>query len=339
MRILILGGDGYLGWPTAMHFAARGHDVRVIDNYLRRRLAAETQSEPLVRHEELPERCGRFAALTGKRIAHDIFDCGDGKALLRVFAAFMPDAVVHYAEQPSAPYSMKGYDEALLTFENNLRVTFNLIWAVKRASPRCHIVKLGTMGEYGTPDIDIEEGYLDLMHKGRQERVLFPRQAASLYHTTKIHDTDLLSFYARTDGLAVTDLMQGPVYGFSTDEADRDEALRPHLHYDDIFGTVIHRFVVQAVAGVPLTVYGRGGQLRGYLDLRDTLQCVELAIRNPAKPGPPRIFNQFTEIFSVRDLAARVKQVGDRLGLDVTIRSIPNPRQEKDEHYYRPDIR
>jgi UDP-sulfoquinovose synthase len=338
MRILILGGDGYLGWPTAMNFAAKDHEILVIDNYLRRRLAAETDSLPLVRYDELPARCDRFAALTGKRIAHRILDGSDGEALAHAVAEFAPDTVIHYAEQPSAPYSMMGRDQAHLTLRNNLFVTFNIIWAVKRFAPKCRIVKLGTMGEYGTPNIDIEEGWIELTHKGRKERVLYPRQGGSLYHTSKIHDTDLLAFYARTDGIAVTDLMQGPVYGISTDETALDDALRPHFHYDDIFGTVINRFVTQAVAGVPLTVYGKGGQSRGYLDIRDTLQCVELAAFNPAKLGEMRIFNQFTEIFSVRELAERVKRIGDQFGLDVAIRSVPNPRKESEEHYYKPGI-
>jgi UDP-sulfoquinovose synthase len=336
MRIVILGGDGYLGWPTAMHFAARGDDVLVLDNYLRRGLARATGSEPLIATEELPARCGRFAALTGKRIAHRLIDCADGDALTGVFAEFRPEVAVHYAEQPSAPYSMKGHDEARLTLRNNLATTFELIWAVKRAAPECHIVKLGSMGEYGTPNIDIEEGWIEIAHKGRTERFLFPRAGGSLYHTSKIFDTDLLAHEARTGGLRVTDLMQGPVYGHCSDEAGDDEALYPHFHYDDFFGTVINRFVVQAVAGMPLTVYGKGGQQRGYLDLRDTLQCVALAADNPPPPGKLRVFNQFTEIFAVRDLAERVRQVGRDLGLEVAIRSLANPRPEPDEHYYRP---
>ena len=336
MRIVILGGDGYLGWPAAMHFAARGDEVLAIDNYLRRRLARETGSEALLATEELPARCDRFAALTGKRIAHRVVDCGDSGALTRIFEAFQPEAAVHFAEQPSAPYSMKGHDEARLTLRNNLATTFELIWAVKRAAPQCHIVKLGSMGEYGTPEIDIEEGWIEIAHKGRADRFLFPRAGGTLYHTSKIFDTDLLHFETRTNGLRVTDLMQGPVYGHCSDEAQGDEALFPHLHYDDIFGTVINRFVAQAAAGIPLTVYGKGGQRRGYLDLRDTLQCVALVADNPPPPGKMRILNQFTEIFSVRELAERVTAVARGLGCDVAIRSLPNPRQERDEHYYRP---
>jgi UDP-sulfoquinovose synthase len=231
---------------------------------------------------------------------------------------------------------MMGYDQARLTLDNNLQATFNVVWAAIRQAPRCHIVKLGTMGEYGTPNIDIEEGWIEIDHKGRKDKFLFPRQAGTLYHTTKVLDTDLLWFYVRLYGLAVSDLMQGPVYGLSTPEADLDERLMPNFHYDDIFGTVVNRFLVQAVARVPLTVYGKGGQTRGYLNLNDTLQCVSLAVEKPASPGELRVLNQFTEPFSVNDIAERVRTVGNRMGLDVRVESIPNPRKEKEEHYYNP---
>ena len=192
------------------------------------------------------------------------------------------------------------------------------------------------MGEYGTPNIDIEEGWLEIEHKGRKDKFLFPRAAGSLYHTTKVLDTDLLWFYVRTFGIRVTDLMQGPVYGLSTDESDMDNRLLPNFHYDDIFGTVVNRFLVQAVAGVPLTVYGKGGQVRGYLNLRDTLQCVELAMTKPAQKGELRILNQFTETFSVNQLAEKVQQVGNQMKLNVAIKAIDNPRKEKEDHYYNP---
>lgn len=336
MRVLILGGDGYLGWPTAMDFAAAGHEVATVDNYLRRLIAEKTDSEPLIPTPTLSGRARRFEALTGKKIEVHIGNLADPDVMFDIVRRFKPDTIVHYAEQPSAPYSMRGFAEARETFQNNLDVTFNVIWAVKDLVPDAHIVKLGTMGEYGTPDIDIEEGWIEIEHKGRKDKFLFPRAAGSLYHTTKVIDTDLLWFYIRTYGLRVTDLMQGPVYGLSTDEADLDPALVPNFHYDDIFGTVVNRFLVQAVAGIPLTVYGGGGQTRGYLNLRDTLQCVRLAAENPADKGELRIFNQLTETFTVNELAEQVKRVGDAMGLNVEIRSIPNPRKEKEEHYYNP---
>jgi UDP-sulfoquinovose synthase len=335
MRVMILGGDGYLGWPTAMAFLAKGHEVCVIDNYLRRTLARQTASQPLLDNPDLDQRTAIFHAHTGKQAQVVIGDCMDIQVLERAFQDFAPQAVIHYAEQPSAPYSMKGFEEARLTLDNNLGTTFNLIWTVIRHAPQCHIVKLGTMGEYGTPDIDIEEGWLEVEHKGRKQKFLYPRQAGSLYHTTKVLDTDLLWFYVRTHDLAVTDLMQGPVYGIGTDEADLDERLLPHFHYDDIFGTVLNRFLVQAVAGIPLTVYGKGGQTRGYLNLRDTLQCVELAVRHPAAAGELRILNQFTEQFTVNQLAGMVQRAGVKMGLGVAIEAIPNPRKEMEDHYYR----
>lgn len=336
MRILILGGDGYLGWPTAMHFAARGHDVMAVDNYLRRLIATQTNSEALVQNPNLQERAKTFEEVSGKSIAVRIGDCTDFGFLDQLVQEFTPDAIVHYAEQPSAPYSMLGPREAGLTLNNNLNATFNLIWAVMRQVPECHIVKLGTMGEYGTPNIDIEEGWIDIEHKGRKDRFLFPRAAGSLYHTTKVLDTDLLWFYVRTFGLRVTDLMQGPVYGLSTEEADLDPGLAPNFHYDDIFGTAVNRFLVQAVEGVPLTVYGTGGQTRGYLNLKDSMQCVELAVLNPCGAGELRILNQFTETFSVNELADRVTRAGKNIGLTVRTESIENPRKEAEEHYYNP---
>ena len=336
MRILILGGDGYLGWPTAMHFAARRHEVLAVDNYLRRTIAQQTRSEALMANPNLNTRAELFAAASGHDIQVEIGDCADFRFLEDIVARFSPEAIIHYAEQPSAPYSMMGFAEAQRTLNNNLNATFNVIWAVLTRAPQCHIVKLGTMGEYGTPNIDIEEGWIQIEHKGRKDKFLYPRQAGSLYHTTKVLDTDLLWFYVRTYGIRVTDLMQGPVYGLSTEGADLDDRLLPNFHYDDIFGTLVNRFLVQAVAGIPLTVYGKGGQVRGYLNLKDTLQCVTLAVEKPAASGELRILNQFTELFSVNQLAERVQHVGSQMGFDVQVRAIENPRKEKEEHYYNP---
>lgn len=319
-----------------MHFAAQGHEVRIVDNYLRRAIAQETDSGALIEGDRLPARTALFERHFGRKIDFDELDLMDSAAVFDLFEKFSPDVVVHYAEQPSAPYSMKDFDSAHLTLTNNLGVTFNIIWAVKEKCPECHIVKLGTMGEYGTPDIDIEEGWIDIRHKGREHRFLFPRQAGSLYHTTKVLDTDLLWFYVRTYGLRVTDLMQGPVYGLDTAESLADEGLLPNFHYDDIFGTVVNRFLVQAVAGVPLTVYGKGGQTRGYLNLKDTLQCVDLAAAHPAGPGELRIFNQVTQTFTVNELAEIIERVGKGMGLSVTIKRIDNPRKEAEDHYYNP---
>ena len=336
MKILVLGADGYLGWPTCMHFSSMGHEVTGVDNYARRRAAMELDCEALVPNPNLCERARIWEEVSGKKVNVRIGDITDYGFLKSVFRESMPDAVVHYAEQPSAPYSMINHGAALYTLKNNLSGTLNLAYAVKEVVPDCHIRKLGTMGEYGTPNIDIEEGWIEIERNGRKEKFLFPRQAGSLYHTTKVQDTDLLWFYVRTWKLRVTDLMQGPVYGMSTAEVDLDERLLPNFHYDEIFGTVLNRFVVQAVVGRPLTVYGKGGQTRGYLNLRDTMSCVYLSAMNPAWGGELRVFNQMTETFSVMQLAQRIKDEGSKLGYNVSIEHIENPRVEKEEHYYNP---
>jgi UDP-sulfoquinovose synthase len=319
-----------------MAFLSKGHEVCIVDNYLRRTIARETDSEPLIAAPLLPQRAALFKKISGRSPQVLIGDCCDNEFLTSTVRDFAPDAIVHFAEQPSAPYSMMGYREAHTTLSNNLMATFNVIWAVLTHAPDCHIIKLGTMGEYGTPNIDIEEGWIEIDHKGRRDKFLFPRQAGSLYHTTKVLDTDLLWFYVRIHRLRVTDLMQGPVYGMSTDEADQHQDLLPNFHYDDIFGTVLNRFLVQAVAGVPLTVYGKGGQTRGYINLRDTLKCIAIAASTPPAKGELRILNQFTETFSINDLAYRVQRAGRVMGLNVDIRHLDNPRQEREEHYYNP---
>lgn len=335
-KVLILGGDGYLGWPTAMHLASNGFDVTVVDNYYRRHLAKRTDSLSLFDTPDLVSRCDHFYKRTGFNINYEIGNLADPEFTFQVVKEHTPETIIHYAEQPSAPYSMKGFSEAHDTFNNNLNVTFNCIWAIKDICPNAHLIKLGTMGEYGTPNIDIEEGWLTIEHNGRSDRFLYPRAAGSLYHTTKVLDTDLLWFYVRTYGLRVTDLMQGPVYGLLTEEANSEIKLFPSFQYDDIFGTVVNRFLVQAVVGTPLTVYGKGGQTRGYLNLKDTLQCVKIAAETPANSGELRVFNQITETFSVLELAEKVVSAAKQFGLKVDIEAIPNPRKELEEHYYNP---
>ncbi len=284
----------------------------------------------------LIERARIWQEQTGKEIKVHIGDLLDWDFVTQVFTASEPDTIIHYAEQPSAPYSMLDRHAATLTINNNIGVTANVIFAVREFCPQAHIVKLGTMGEYGTPNIDIEEGWLNITHNERSHKFLYPRQAGSLYHTTKVMDTDLLWYYVRMWDLRVTDLMQGPVYGIFTEESRTDERLLPFFSYDELFGTVLNRFVVQAVAGYPLTVYGKGGQTRGYLNILDTLNCVRLSLENPADKGELRIFNQFTETFSVNDLAERVERVGKQLELDVKVQHLENPRKELEEHYYNP---
>lgn len=336
MRVLILGADGYLGWPTCMYFSRRGHEVVGVDNYFRRNAAMELDCEALVPTPNLTQRAKIWEEVTGKKIHIRIGDVSDYHFLKAVVESHRPDTIIHYAEQPSAPYSMMDREKAAFTVSNNLLSTLNVAYAVKEVVPDCHIVKLGTMGEYGTPDIDIEEGWIEIEHRGRRDRFLFPRQASSLYHTTKIQDTDMLWFYVRTWGIRVTDLMQGPVYGVSTEEADIDRPLMLNFHYDEIFGTVLNRFIVQAVTGLPLTVYGKGSQIRGYLNIKDTMQCVYLSAGQPAGQGELRVFNQVTETFSVNELADKVRAAGKKLGYNVDVRSVENPRIEKEQHYYNP---
>jgi UDP-sulfoquinovose synthase len=348
-NILILGGDGYLGWPTAMYFSQRGYQVTVVDNYLRRNNCQDWDVPMLFPVPNLVERAKIWHELTGKEIKVVIGDLADPEVMRSLFDgrveyrwavdfAFtgIPETVVHYAEQPSAPFSMISYQQANSTIQNNLLVTNNLMFAVRDFSPETHIIKLGTMGEYGTPNIDIEEGWLEIEHKGRKGKFLFPRAAGSIYHTTKVMDTDLLWFGVRIWGLKVTDLMQGPVYGIETEESAIDERLQAFFNYDEIFGTIVNRFITQAVIGYPLTVYGKGGQTRGYLNIKDTLQCVHQSEQTPAQQGELRIFNQIMETFSANELAEKTARVGKSLGYDVQVDHLDNPRKEAEEHYYNP---
>ncbi len=334
MRILILGGDGYLGWPNALHLSQRGHEVGVVDNFSRRAWDNELGAESLVPIHSLQERVAVWEAVSGKRIAVFIGDLNDYTFLEPVIRDFKPEAIVHYGEQRSAPYSMIDRRHAVFTQVNNIAGTLNVAYAIAEHVPDCHLVKLGTMGEYGTPNIDIEEGFITIEYKGRTDTVPYPKQPGSFYHLSKVHDSHNLMFCCKIWGLRATDLNQGVVYGVDTDEMKVDERLRTRFDYDGVFGTVLNRFLVQAVAGVPLTVYGKGGQTRGFLDIRDTLACVELAILNPPEQGQFRVFNQFTEQFSVMDLALNVQETARECGLDVTIDNIDNPRVEREQHYY-----
>src|SRR5215470_1312475 len=331
MRVMILGGDGYLGWPTAMAFASAGHDVCAVDNYLRRTIARETNSEALMANPLLPERAGLFERLTGRRMEIAVGDCCDFAFLSDLLRTFQPEAVVHYAEQPSAPYSMIGYEEARTTLANNLMATFNVIWAVLEQAPACHIVKLGTMGEYGEPNIDIEEGWIEIEHKGRKDRVLFPKRPGSYYHLSKVHDSHNIEFACRIWGLRATDLNQGIVYGQQTPETSRDDRLATRYDYDAVFGTVLNRFVIQSVLGEPLTIYGSGSQVRGIIEIRDTVSCLELACENPAERGEFRVFNQMTQSLSITQMAETIARVSPE---KVTIEHLANPRVEEEGHHY-----
>lgn len=334
MRVLILGGDGYLGWPTALYLARKGHQVAVVDNMARRGYDNELGAESLVPLVSLQERVAIWEAISGQKIALHVGDITDYTFLEPVVKGFQPEAIIHYGEQRAAPYSMIDRRHAVYTQVNNIVGNLNVLYAMADHSPSCHLIKLGTMGEYGTPNIDIEEGFLTITHKGRTDTLPFPKQPGSFYHLSKVHDSHNIQFCCRVWGLRATDLNQGVVYGVDTEELKLDERLRTRFDYDGVFGTVLNRFLVQAVAGVPLTVYGAGGQTRGFLDIRDTLACVELAMLNPPAGGEFRVFNQFTEQFSVLDLAKAVQETGRELGLEVQIEHLPNPRVEKEAHYY-----
>jgi len=337
MRILILGGDGYLGWPTAMRFSSRGHDVHVVDNYLRRSAHREAGTDSLTPiAPDLHARVAAWHEVTGRTITVTEGDLNDWETVETVFRDVQPQAVVHYGEMPSAPYSMKDRAHAVFTQTNNVVGTLNVLWAIRDLAPDCHLVKLGTMGEYGTPNIDIEEGYLQIVHNGRTDYLPFPKLPGSMYHLSKVHDSHNIHFACRVWGLRATDLNQGVVYGIQTDETRLDDRLLTRFDYDDVFGTALNRFCLQAVIGHPLTVYGKGGQTRGYLNIVDTLRCIELAVTHPAQAGEFRVFNQFTESFSVLDLAELVQKAGAEVGLDVAIGAVNNPRIEQEEHYYNP---
>ena len=336
MRVLVLGGDGYLGWPTAMYLSARGHDVAACDNMMKRYWEAEVGVSPLEVVPTLHARIRKWKEVSNNQIKLFVGDIArNARFVYQMMEQFKPDAVVHYAEQPSAPFSMIDRDKCVETQFNNVTGTLNVLFAVRSIVPDCHIVKLGTMGEYGTPNIDIEEGWLEVEHNGRRDRMLFPKKPGSFYHLTKVHDSHNLEFACRVWGVRVTDLNQGIVYGVDTDEIAMHPDLRTSFHYDAVFGTVLNRFVVQAICDIPLTIYGQGGQTRGFLNIRDTLRCVELALNNIAESGEFRVFNQFTEQFSVNELSEKVSRVGKARGLDVTIAQLDNPRVEMESHYYK----
>jgi len=334
MKIAVLGGDGYCGWATALYLSQRGHSVAIVDNFLRRLWDHELGAQTLTPIRPLTDRVRVWQNLTGKTIELFVGDVADYDFLASAFKSFEPEAVVHFAEQRSAPYSMIDRKHAVFTQVNNVVGTLNVLFGIREFLPDCHLIKLGTMGEYGTPNIDIEEGYIAIEHNGRKDVVPFPKQPGSFYHLSKVHDSHNMMFACKIWGIRATDLNQGVVYGTMTDEAALDEALINRFDYDDVFGTVLNRFCVQAAIGQPLTVYGKGGQTRGFLDIRDTVRCVEIACHNPAARGECRVYNQFTEQFSILELAHLVESAARKLGVAVEIDHLPDPRVEAEQHYY-----
>jgi UDP-sulfoquinovose synthase len=332
MRIMVLGGDGYLGWPTALYLSSRGHQVSVLDSSVRRHYDEELGSGSLVPIASLKTRVKVWERVSGERLRVFHGDLCDADFTYDAIRAFRPEAVVHFAEQRAAPYSMIDRKHAVYTQTNNVVGTLNLMYAIGEIDRDIQIVKLGTMGEYGQPNIDIEEGWLEVEHKGRKDRVLYPKKPGSFYHLSKVHDSHNLEFGCRIWGLRVTDLNQGVVYGQETEQTVLDPQLATRLDYDAVFGTVLNRFAIQAVLGQPLTVYGGGSQTRAFLDIRDTVECVRLACENPAEAGEFRVFNQATEQFSLDELA---KLVANSYPGGVEVEHIDNPRVELENHYYQ----
>lgn len=334
MKVLVIGGDGYCGWATALYLSNRGHEVGILDSLVRRHWDNELCIDTLTPIAPIKQRLQRWKDLTNKQIDLFIGDITNYEFLNKSMEQFQPDAIVHFGEQRSAPFSMIDREHAVLTQVNNVVGTLNLLYIMKEKFPDCHLVKLGTMGEYGTPNIDIEEGYITIEHNGRKDTLPYPKQPGSMYHLSKVHDSHNIHFACRIWGLRATDLNQGIVYGVLTEETGMDEMLINRLDYDGVFGTALNRFCIQAAIGHPLTVYGKGGQTRGFLDIRDTVRCVELAIETPANPGEFRVFNQFTELFGVGEIANLVQKAGSAMGLKVEVQSYDNPRIEKEEHYF-----
>ncbi|MBR8839785.1 MAG: NAD-dependent epimerase/dehydratase family protein [Stigonema ocellatum SAG 48.90 = DSM 106950] len=334
MKVLVIGGDGYCGWATALYLSKQGYEVGILDSLVRRHWDNELGVETLTPIVSIQQRLQRWKDLTGKSIDLFIGDITNYEFLKGALHKFEPEAIVHFGEQRSAPFSMIDREHAVLTQVNNVVGTLNLLYAMREDFPDCHLVKLGTMGEYGTPNIDIEEGYITIEHNGRKDTLPYPKQPGSMYHLSKVHDSHNIHFACRIWGLRATDLNQGVVYGVLTEETGMDELLINRLDYDGVFGTALNRFCIQAAIGHPLTVYGKGGQTRGFLDIRDTVRCVEIAIAHRAQQGEFRVFNQFTEQFSVGDLAIMVNKAGTAMGLNVEINHLNNPRVEKEEHYF-----
>jgi UDP-sulfoquinovose synthase len=334
MKVLVIGGDGYCGWATALYLSKQGYEVGIVDNLIRRHWDQELGVDTLTPITSIQKRIAHWQAVSGKNIELFIGDITNYSFLSAAFRKFEPQSVVHFGEQRSAPYSMIDREHAVLTQVNNVVGTLNILYAIKEDFPDCHLVKLGTMGEYGTPNIDIEEGYITIEHNGRKDTLPYPKQPGSFYHVSKCQDSLNIHFACKIWGLRATDLNQGVVYGLLTDETAIDEVLINRLDYDGVFGTALNRFCIQAAVNHPLTVYGTGGQTRSFLDIRDTVRCIELAIATPAEAGNFRVFNQFTELFSVGDLANMVQKAGAALGMNVVINHIENPRIEKEEHYF-----
>ena len=336
MKVLVTGIDGYTGWPLALHLLARGHDVVGLDNFVTRRRVREVGSWSATPIPSFPRRLEAVREHLGRSIAFHRGDVTNYAFVREVLATERPDAIVHLAEQRSAPYSMIDVHHAVRTQVENLTGTLHLLYAMRECVPSAHLVKMGTMGEYGTPNLDIPEGFFEVTYRGRTDPNLpFPRQAGSWYHWSKVHDSGNVYFATRIFDLRSTDVMQGVVYGIRTPEMS-DPKLVTRFDFDQVWGTAINRFVVEAILGLPITPYGRGGQTRGFIALEDSMQSLRLALEQPAAPGEYRVLNQFDEAYSVNRLADVVAEVAREFDLEPTIEHLPNPRVEQEDHYYAP---
>ncbi len=337
MKVFIAGIDGYLGWPLAVYLTAHGHEVAGADLMLRREWVAEvggTSAQPI---EDRDTRLQAFKEKFGKDLDFRVGDLTDYDFVKGFFEEFQPEAVVHLGQMPSAPYSMIDQQHCVWTQQNNVVNNLNLLWAIKEVVPDAHLVKLGTMGEYGTPNVDIPEGFFEVEFRGRKDKLPFPRQAGSWYHQSKVHDSHNTHFASKMWGTRATDIMQGVVFGTQIEEMGDDMRLRSRLDFDQCFGTAINRFCCQAIVGHPLTLFGVGKQKRGFLPLVDSMACLRLAVENPPEEGEFRVFNQFENAYTITELAEMVQEVGAEIGLNVEIKHYDNPRKELEEHYYNPD--
>jgi len=337
MKVMILGGDGYLGWPLCMYLSEKGHTVVGVDNLSRRNRVMERGSDSGIPIASVKERVKTFNDKTGRTIPMEIVDLRNTAKVYDLMSEHKPDAIVHFGEIPSAPYSMRDVFTAIENNDVNVNGTINVLWAMQAFCPDAHLIKLGTMGEYGTPGVTITEGWIksingEVVPKGN--KIMFPRDAGSFYHLTKVHDSHNIRFTCDKWGFRSTDIMQGVVYGTRTDQTAIADQLRTRFDFDATWGTAVNRFVAQAILGIPLTVYGKGGQTRGYLNIIDTMRCIETIINHEPGLGDYRTLNQFTEVKSINEIAELVKTIGDKMGLNVTIKSIPNPRIEAEEHKY-----
>jgi UDP-sulfoquinovose synthase len=322
-RVFICGLDGYIGWALYWHLKEAGYEVMGIDNRLRRTNVCEVGSVSAIPIDN-PDRWNTIIQT----------DMTNASELTWILDDFKPDVVVHLAQQPSAPFSMIDYDHAISTHRNNVEGNLALLFAMKAVCPDAHLIKLGTMGEFGQPDCEIPEGDFTVNFRGREVTLPFPRQAGSWYHLTKVHDTHNVRFACKIWGLKATDIMQGVVYGTYIDAMGDDVFRRTRFDFDEYFGTALNRFCAQALIEMPLTVYGTGGQTRGYLPLQDSVRCIQLIIENPPEDGEYREVNQFAEAYSVSKLAELVSAV-----MHVPVGRLENPRVESESHFYQPECK